>query len=167
MQISSANPHEYCCEHVSRNHAEKSPPLASHVISGVPKANAQKLWTRRARAKKERKKRKQISKASSFCGFLRRGSFDQNASNATRQLQRQNADTINSLIIISSCVKCVIIIFILLFHFIFFLFILLLLGCRCCCDDVEKLLNEQGEKRKRKERAMWIFFPFIDFSFAC
>ena len=37
-----------------------------------------------------------------FCGFVSRGSFDQNASSATRQHQRKNADTINSLIIISS-----------------------------------------------------------------
>jgi hypothetical protein len=36
-----------------------------------------------------------------FCGFVRRSSFDQNASNATRQHQRKNADTINSLIISS------------------------------------------------------------------
>lgn len=49
------------------------------------------------------KKRKQISKAAcfGFCGFVRRGSFDQNASSATRQHQRKKADTINSLIISS------------------------------------------------------------------
>lgn len=75
-----------------------------------------------------KKKRKQISKAAvfwffadSFAGAL----LIRMRATATRQHQSENADTINSLIIISLCVKCVITIFLLLFHLSFFLLFLL------------------------------------------
>lgn len=104
-----------------------------------------KIWIREE--KKEEKKEKNVNRfpkqqcvlvfADSFAGAL----LIRMRATATRQHQRKNADSL-------------IIIFYTSFSFHFFLFIFFCCCCWCCCDDVEKLLKE-----KRKERAMWIFFP--------
>lgn len=98
-----------------------------------------------------------------FCarGAIRlRGSFDQNASSATRQHQRPKSRHNQFSYYYFFCVKCVIIIFVLLSlslslsaRLIFLLFSSSppSLAPARCCDDVEKLLKEEIEKKSARD----------------
>lgn len=89
-----------------------------------------------------------------FCGFVRRSSFDQNASNGYAPTSKRKCRHNQFSYYYFFCVKCVITIFILLFHLIFLLSIFFLrhhfadaaaVGWCCCWCCVGK--NYSGEKR--------------------